>query len=183
MMDSGEIARMQNLTIRPATLDDLPRLTEIQNHYIKNTHVTFDVQTFDPEQRRTWFHEHSDGRRYQLLVADDREKGVLGYACTGRFRAKEAYETTVEASIGCRPDATGQGLAKLLYGALFEALAQQDIHRIVAGVAQPNPASNALHERFGFKMIGAFSEVGRKFDKYWDVLWWERPLKLNASRS
>jgi len=173
---------MWNTTIRPATLEDLPQLTEIQNHYIRKTHITFDVQTFEPEQRKPWFHEHSDGHRYQMLVAEDLERNVLGYACTGRFRVKEAYETTVEASIACRPNATGKGLGKLLYGALFETLAGQDIRRIVAGVAQPNPASNALHEKFGFKVIGKFSEVGRKFNQYWDVLWWERPLKLDSKK-
>lgn len=111
-------------------------------------------------------------------MADDPERGVLGYACTGRFRTKDAYDTTVEASVACRPDATGQGLGRLLYTALFEAISHQDVNRIVAGIAQPNPASNHLHQRFGFKIIGTFSQVGRKFDKYWDVLWVERPLKL-----
>jgi phosphinothricin acetyltransferase len=168
---------MLNVTVRTASLNDLPSLTEIQNYYIINTHITFDVRPFDSEQRRTWFNDHSDGRRYQLLVAGDAKSGVLGYACTGRFRTKEAYDTTVEASVGCRPDATGRGLGKLLYAALFEAIADQDINRIVAGIAQPNPSSNALHQLFGFKPIGTFSQVGRKFDKYWDVLWMERPLK------
>jgi len=178
MKKTGELARMQNATIRPASLNDLPSLTEIHNHYVVNTHITFDVQPFEPEQRQSWFNDHSDGRRYRLLVADDPNKGVLGYGCTGRFRTKDAYDTTVEASVACRPDATGQGLGKLLYAALFEEIADQDINRIVAGIAQPNLASNALHQRFGFKIIGAFSQVGRKFDKYWDVLWMERPLKL-----
>jgi phosphinothricin acetyltransferase len=67
----------------------------------------------------------------------------------------------------------------LLYNALFDAIADQDIHRIVAGIAQPNPASNALHERFGFTEIGVYTEVGRKFGKYWDVRWMERPLRLS----
>ena len=162
---------MQNVTIRPASLHDLPSLTDIHNHYVINTHITFDVQPFALEQRRSWFNDHSDGRRYQLLVADNRETGVLGYACTGRFRTKEAYDTTVEASVACRPGATGQGLGKMLYAALFEAIAGQDINRIVAGIAQPNLASNNLHQRFGFKPIGTFGQVGRKFGKYWDVLW------------
>jgi phosphinothricin acetyltransferase len=72
----------------------------------------------------------------------------------------------------------GHGLGRLLYAALFDSLADQDIHRIVAGIAQPNAASNALHQRFGFKSIGVFNQVGRKFGKYWDVMWMERPLKL-----
>ena len=167
-----------NLTIRPATLQDLPGITEIHNHYIVNTHITFDVQPYRPEQRVPWFHEHSDDKRYRLLVACDAQNHVLGYACTGRHRSKEAYDTTVEASIGCRPEAVGRGVGTSLYKDLFDAIADQDIHRIVAGIAQPNPASNALHERFGFQPIGLFTGVGRKFGRYWDVMWLERPLRL-----
>lgn len=162
-----------NVTVRPATIEDLPSITEIHNYYIVNTHITFDVQPQRPEHRVTWFHEHSDNQRYRLLVACDAQGSLLGYTCTGRHRPKEAYDTTVEASVACRPDGVGRGLGTLLYRALFDTLADQDIHRIVAGIAQPNPASNALHERFGFKRIGLFTEVGRKFGKYWDVLWME----------
>jgi hypothetical protein len=64
-----------------------------------------------------------------------------------------------------------------LYSALFESLSSEDIHRIVAGISQPNPASVALHLRFGFRQVGVFSSVGRKFDRYWDVAWFERPLR------
>jgi len=169
---------MPDLTIRDALLSDLPRLTEIHNYYVVNTHITFDVQPFTPEQRIAWFHEHSAGRRYRLLVADEPGFGVLGYATTGRHRAKAAYDTTVEVSIACDPKAAGQGLGTRLYHALFEALSNEDINRIVAGIAQPNAPSNALHEKFGFKLIGTFSAVGRKFDKYWDVKWMERPLRI-----
>ncbi len=168
---------MANLTIRPGALEDLPRLTEIHNHYVLNTHITFDVCAYKPEERVGWFHEHSDGHRYRLLVAEEQAQ-VLGYVATGRFRAKQSYDTTVEASIGCAPDAVSKGVGSKLYAALFEALASEDIHRIVAGIAQPNPASNALHKKFRFQEVGVFREVGRKFGKYWDVLWMERPLKL-----
>jgi phosphinothricin acetyltransferase len=166
------------IVVRPASLDDLTGITAIHNHYIVNTHITFDIRPCRPEQRVAWFHDHSDGKRYRLLVACASDGTVLGYSCTGRHRTKDAYDTTVESSIGCRPDATGRGIGTMLYGALFDALAGQDIRRVVAGIAQPNAASNALHGRFGFKLIGTFSEVGRKFDQYWDVMWMERPLKL-----
>ena len=66
----------------------------------------------------------------------------------------------------------------MLYSALFEAIANEDIHRIVAGFTVPNPASQALHQRFGFKLIGVFREVGRKLGRYHDVAWNERPLHL-----
>jgi len=169
-----------NVTVRPATLEDLPGITEIHNYYVVNTHIVFDVRPYQPEERVGWFHEHSDGKRYRMFVACDSEGRVMGYACTGRHRAKAGYDTTVESSVGCRPDGVGKGIGRLLYQTLFEAVADQDIHSIVAGIAQPNPASNALHERFGFKEICIYTEVGRKFDKYWDVRWMERPLTLEV---
>ncbi|HSM84995.1 MAG TPA: GNAT family N-acetyltransferase [Candidatus Limnocylindrales bacterium] len=78
----------------------------------------------------------------------------------------------------CAPGNTHKGLGSRLYSALFETIADEDIHRLVAGFAMPNPASQRLHERFGFKLVGAFKENGRKFGRYWDVAWTERPLKL-----
>jgi len=164
------------MIIRPATLADLPGITEIHNYYVLNTHITFDVQPFSPEQRVGWFHNHCDDRRHRIFVAEDAGGKVLGYAASGAFRAKQAYETTVEASIACSPDATGRGIGRQLYQALFAALKNEDVNRVAAGIAQPNPASNALHQRFGFAPVGTFTQVGRKFGKYWDVLWMEKKM-------
>lgn len=169
-----------NVTVRNASIEDVPALTEIYNYYVIHTPITFDIEPYLPGQRISWFHDHNDGKRYRMLVACDPERGVLGCACTGRFRTKPAYDTTVEASIYCHPEAVGRGMGTLLYQSLFDAIGDQDIHRIVAGITQPNPASSALHRKFGFQSMGTFSQVGRKFGKYWDVMWLERPLKLDA---
>ena len=167
---------MAAIRVRPAVLDDLPALTAIYNHYIVNTTITFDLQPFAPEGRRAWFDEHAAVGRHRLLVAADADGTVAGYATTSRWRPKAAYDTTVESSVYCRPDARGRGVGTQLYAALFEALAVEDIHRVVAGIGQPNPASVALHQRFGFKPVGVFSSVGRKFGQYWDVAWFERAM-------
>lgn len=163
------------MIIRTGTLADLPQLTDIHNYYVQNTHITFDVRPFRPEQRMAWFNDHSDGRRHRLLVAEE-DGRIVGYTATGSFRSKEAYDTTVEVSIACKPDSTAKGIGSQLYSELFSLLQQEDVHRVVAGIAQPNPASNALHERFGFKKVGVFTEVGRKSGKYWDVLWVEKAM-------
>jgi len=159
--------------IRPATLDDLPALTEIYNHYVINTAITFDLQRFTPAARRAWFDDHRPDGRHRLLVAID-DGRVVGYATSSRWRPKAAYDTTVESSVYVHPDAVGHGIGTALYSALFEALSAEDIHTIVAGISLPNPASVALHERFGFRPVGVFGEVGRKFDRYWDVAWYQR---------
>jgi len=164
--------------IRPATEEDLPALTGIYNYYIVNTPITFDTQPFTPDERRGWFADHSRVGRYRLLVADDGKGEALGYATTSRFRTKAAYDTTVEASIYCRADCVHSGIGTALYGTLFESIKAEDINRIVAGVTLPNDASIALHAKHGFREVGRLSAVGRKFDRYWDVAWFERPLLI-----
>jgi len=164
---------MDEIEIRPAEGRDLPRLTEIYNYYVVNTPVTFDVEPYTVERREAWFGQFGGTGRYRLLVAES-DGCVVGYSGTTRFRPKAAYETTVEMTIYCAPDAVGHGIGRLLYAALFEALRGEDIHRFVAGYALPNPATVAIHERFGFKVVGVFSENGRKFGKYWDVCWVEK---------
>jgi phosphinothricin acetyltransferase len=162
--------------VRPAVLDDLPALTAIYNHYIVNTTITFDLRPFEADERRGWFDDHSESGRHRLLVAAA-DGSVLGYSTTSRWRPKAAYDTTVESSVYCHPDAVGRGIGTQLYAALFAAIADEDVHRVVAGIGQPNPASVALHERFGFRQVGVFSSVGRKFGRYWDVAWFERSLR------
>jgi phosphinothricin acetyltransferase len=164
---------MSEMRIRTAERGDLPRITEIYNHYVLNTPVTFDVEPYTVERREAWLAQFNAAGRYRLIVAE--ENGVVtGYAGTTRFRPKAAYETTVETSIYCAPEAVGKGIGKRLYAKLFEMLSSEDIHRFVAGYVLPNAASEALHRRFGFKVVGVFSENGRKFGKYWDVCWAER---------
>ena len=164
---------MPEARIRPAACADLPRLTEIYNYYVVHTPVTFDVEPYTVEGREAWFAQFGTAGRYRLMVAES-DPGVIGYAGTTRFRPKAAYDTTVETTIYCAPDAAGKGVGSRLYAALFETLRGEDIHRFVAGYALPNPATAAIHARFGFKVVGVFSENGRKFGKYWDVCWVER---------
>jgi phosphinothricin acetyltransferase len=172
---------MDEIRIRPARAEDLPRLTEIYNHYVTHTPVTFDIEPYTVEKRRTWFAQFGTSGRYRLLVAEN-NAGIAGYAATTKFRPKPAYDTSVETSIYCAPEATGRGIGSRLYSALFEAIAGEDIHRIIAGYTMPNPGSAALHARFGFQPVGVFRENGRKFGRYWDVAWLERPLRLSDPR-
>ena len=168
---------MEGIQIRPALRDDLPRLTDIYNHFVVNTPVTFDLQPWTVERRVSWFEQFAPLGRYRLLVAVAGDV-VVGYAGTTKFRGKAAYDTTVETTIYCAPGFEGKGIGRRLYARLIASLAGEQIHRIVAGYVPPNPASAALHERFGFRPVGTFSECGYKFGRYWDTCWLERPLTI-----
>lgn len=164
--------------VRAGNEGDLSALTDIYNHYIRETPITFDVVPVTPEQRRPWLLSHPEDGPHRLLVArtPDPSGRILGYATSSPFRPKAAYATSVETSIYLAPDAGGRGVGTILYKALFEALADEDLHRAYAGITLPNEASVRVHERFGFQRVGVYEEVGRKFGAFHDVAWFEKRL-------
>lgn len=164
------------MDIRDAIEDDLEQLTEIYNHYVTTTAITFDTKPFTVEERRRdWFRPFASDGPHRLLVAEE-NASVLGYACTAPFRPKAAYVRSVTTSVYCAPSAVGRGIGTALYGALLDSINGQGIHRVLTGITLPNAASVRLHERFGFAEIGVEHEVGWKFDRYWDVLRVERAV-------
>ena len=167
-----------NVQVSPGKADDLTALTTIYNHYVRETPITFDVTPLTPDERRPWLLSHPEDGPHRLLVAriPGPDGRVLGYATSGPFRPKAAYTTSVETSIYLAPDAAGRGIGTLLYKELFEQLATEDVHRAYAGITLPNDASVRIHERFGFRRVGVFEEVGRKFGTYHDVAWFEKRL-------
>jgi phosphinothricin acetyltransferase len=161
--------------VRPATTSDLSAVNDIYNQYILEAHYTFDLEPWTIEARQEWFTHYGTTGRHRLLVAVAEDQ-VIGYASSSRYRPKAAYDVTVETSIYLAPESVGRGAGTHLYRELFKVLDGEDVHRATAGITLPNPASVALHERFGFKRIALFTEQGRKFGRYWDVAWFEKPL-------
>jgi phosphinothricin acetyltransferase len=169
---------MGPLEIRPAIDADLSALNDLYNHYVRESHVTFDIEPITLEARREWFTHYATTGPHRLLVATEADR-LVGYATSSPYSDRAAYETSVTTSIYLAPDAAGRQIGSGLYEALFELLAGEDVHRAYAGIALPNPASIALHERFGFGLVGCFTEQGRKFARYWDVSWYERPIETS----
>lgn len=161
--------------IRSVRPDDLPALTEIYNHYVRTSAITFDLEPVTLDSRRDWLSHYAETGKYRVLAAVEGEQ-LLGWASSSRLRPKAGYDTTVETSVYLHPDHHGRGLGTFLYRELFQQLAGEDLHRAYAGVALPNPASLALHRKLGFRPLGIYEEVGRKFERYWSVQWLEKAL-------
>ena len=170
--------------IREFSFEDISALTELYNHYIVETAITFDLQPYTVEQRRqNWMSHYGHSGRHRLFVAQTVDDialkdcaQIVGYASSSQFANKAAYETSVETSIYLDKGFVGGGLGSRLYEALFSALAKEDVHRAYAGVTLPNEASVAIHRKFGFEQAALYREVGRKFDRYWDVMWLEKAV-------
>ena len=166
---------MEGAEVRPAHPSDAERLTEIYNHYVLNAHYSFDLDPMSVAERRIWMEHYGARGRHQLLVAA-RQGHVVAYVSSSPFRPKAAYLTSVETSIYVDPGFTGQGIGSRLYQELFQRLEAEDVHRAYAGIALPNPASEALHLKAGFVKVAHFTEQGRKFGRFWDVVWYERAV-------
>ena len=167
---------MSGLSIRAATEADLPRLTDIYNYYVRETHATFDTREFSVDERRAWFDRFADSGRYRLFVgvADD---VIIGYASSQALRPKPAYDQSVETTVYLAPECTGGGHGRALYTALLDEMkALGNVHRIYGVIAMPNDASVRLHESLGFRHCATLNEVGYKFDRYWDTAWFELRL-------
>jgi phosphinothricin acetyltransferase len=168
---------MPDVAIRRVEQGDLPALLAIYNHYVATTPITFDLEPRTLAQRQLWLDGFKPTGRHQCFVAT-RNGTPIGWSSSGKYREKAAYDTSAELSVYLAPDAHGQGLGRRLYTTLIDALQGEDIRRLIAGITLPNAPSVALHLTFGFKLIGVQPEIGRKFDRYWDVALYERELSL-----
>ena len=166
--------------VRDGRPDDLPDLTELYNHYVRDTHATFDVDPLTVDQRRGWFEEHQHDERHRLLVAV-RDGVIAGYATSSRLRDRAAYASSVETSVYLAPGQGGLGIGGRLYADLLAGLDAAGVHRCYAAIALPNEASEALHRRCGFTVVGTYEEVGRKHGRWIDVRWWQRVPGADAT--
>jgi L-amino acid N-acyltransferase len=156
------------ITIRPATLADLPALVEIYNQAVLHTTATMDTEPKTPDERRVWFDDHTGDPRYPLLVAEA-DQVVVGWATFSRWSDRLAYSGTAEDSVYVHEGYRGQGVGKMLLSRLIQIGREHGLHTIIARIASGNPASIRLHTAAGFQSIGTMREVGRKFDHWVDV--------------
>ena len=126
--------------VRLATRDDLPELVLIYNHYVENSHATFDTEPVKVESRTGWFETFSEVGPYRLLVACEGDR-VVGCASSGPYRDHSAFASTVEVGIYLHPEIRARAIGSALYDALIENLRASGVHVALAGIALPNDAS------------------------------------------
>lgn len=155
------------MRIRSITEQDLDAVVAIYNDYVRDSVITFQEQPAATEQ---FVVAVSNG--YPWLVAE-RDGRVLGYAHGSRWKERLAYRLTAESSIYLHGDDCGKGYGRRLYADLLQALREQGVHTVLAGIALPNTASVALHERLGFIPVAHMPQLGYKFGRFIDVGYWQ----------
>ncbi|HZX29639.1 MAG TPA: arsinothricin resistance N-acetyltransferase ArsN1 family B [Telluria sp.] len=162
------------IQLRSAGAADAPALAALYNHYVEHTPITFEelpVAAADMAARIASVQEHG----LPWLVLED-GGAILGYAYVTPWRARSAYRHSVESTVYLAQAAHGRGHGKRLYTQLLADLHAGGLHTVIGGIALPNQASVALHERLGFRQVAQFQDVGRKFGQWIDVGYWQLML-------
>jgi L-amino acid N-acyltransferase YncA len=167
------------LHIRPADHTDLPAITAIYADAVAHSTATFEIDAPDLAEM-TRRHADVSAKGLPWLVAARADR-VLGYAYAGPFRPRPAYRFTLEDSVYLHPHSRGHGIGRLLLAELLaraEALGARQMLAVIGDA--DNAASVALHRRLGFAPVGTFRDVGRKFDRWLDVVLMQRALGPGA---
>lgn len=161
---------METGLIRSAHIGDAFRIAAIYNDYVRTTTVTFEEEPVSEDEMAERI--QTVGSKFAWFVYEvDGE--VAGYCYATPWRARSAYRFSVETTVYVAPGYHRQGIARKLYTALIAALDEAGVRVLLAGIALPNDASVRLHEQLCFEKAAHLKQVGRKFDRWIDVGYWE----------
>ena len=167
-----------DVRIRPARGEDAADLLRIYAPYVQKTAITFEYRVPDLEEFR-----HRIERtlaRYPYLVAE-RGGEILGYAYTGAFVGRAAYDWSAEVTIYLDEGRRKMGLGRRLYTALEKVSRAQNILNLNACIGYPEEEDQYLtrnsaqfHAHLGYRMVGKFHQCGYKFGRWYHMVWMEK---------
>ncbi len=160
--------------LRDARVEDGHAISAIYNHYIANTTISFEEDAVSAAEIGTRIKTVQAANLPWLVAMMDGQ--IAGYAYATPWRVRPAYRFSVESSVYVAHDKPRCGLGRALYAALIERLRGGNTHLVIGGIALPNDASVGLHEAMGYEKVAHFSEVGKKFDRWHDVGYWQLRL-------
>ena len=159
--------------LRPVSVDDADQIAAIYEPLVLETAVSFELDPPGPAEMASRIQSVTSSHPW--LVSE--EGGVvLAYAYATRFRGRPAYRWSVETTVYVHEDHRGRGIGGDLYQRLMDLSTLWGFANAFAGIALPNPGSEALHISLGFASIGVFPRAGHKMGQWHDVGWWHRPL-------
>ena len=171
---AGREAAVDEYTLRQAGDADLRAIMDIYNDAVLHSTATFDLKPRTWVGQQRWFHEHRPP--YAVFVATMGDT-VAGWGSLSPFRPKPGYRFTAEDSIYVRQDFRGRGIGAVLLGLLVEAASRRRFHSVMALIDGDNAVSVHLHDRFGFRHVGTFAQVGFKFGRWLDVVHMQRMVE------
>jgi phosphinothricin acetyltransferase len=168
------------MQLRAATTEDVAAIHAIYAHHVRHGLSSFETEPPHYNEMRQRF-ASVVGAGFPYIVAVQARE-VIGFAYANHFRTRPAYRHTVEDSLYVRADATGRGTGTLLLNALIARCTELGWRQMLAVIGDSgNAASIGVHRRCGFEQVGTMQSIGRKFDRWVDVVVMQRALGSGAS--
>lgn len=145
------------MTLRNATLTDLPAIVAIYNSTVPGRLVTADTEPVSVESRMPWFESHNPHTR-PLWVYEE-AGAVQAFVSFKSFYGRPAYNGTAEIAIYLHENARGQGLGRKLLRHALENSPSMGIKTILAFIFGHNTPSLRLFETEGFVRWGFLPAV------------------------
>ncbi len=161
---------MTSSCTRPATKADAPALVDILNHYIAHSTTTFLTEPQTIDDRLKWFDERSE--IYPAIVAEA-EGAVVAWGALSSHNPRGGYRHTADVSVYVHPDFYRRGIGRNILNELITRARAVKHHALIANCCSESVASIALHETLGFSRVACLREIGRKFDRWLDVIYLE----------
>jgi phosphinothricin acetyltransferase len=159
--------------IRVATIEDAQQIAEIYAPAVVERVTSFELVA--PSAREMGSRLTRVTALYPWLACE-LDGRVIGYAYASTHNERAAYRWSVDVAVYVAGDVHRRGVGTALYASLFEVLAIQNIRNVYAGITLPNAASEGMHNRAGFRLVGTYHHVGYKFGAWHDVAWFERAI-------
>jgi L-amino acid N-acyltransferase YncA len=159
------------MMMRDIELTDAEGVCRIYNHYVENTTITFEEEPVSVVQMEARIAEIRSRGLPWIVYCDGAE--VVGFAYASKWKPRSAYRYSVESTVYVERNRVGRGIGSALYEELLSRLRKASIHVVVGGIALPNEASVRLQERFGFRKIAHFEQIGFKLGRWIDVGYWQ----------
>jgi len=171
---------MSSVSIRPATLADVPAITRIYAQSVSTGTASFELEPPDEAEMARRMQALFDGG-YPYIVAEI-GGAIAGYAYAGSYRPRPAYRFSVEDSIYVDPSAQRRGAGRLLLERLIEECERRGFRQMVAVIGDSaQTPSIELHRALGFRMVGTVENVGYKFGRWLDSVNMQRALGPGAT--
>lgn len=161
------------MSVRLATVQDVPRILEIYGPYVENTAISFEYTV--PSLREFTQRFLDITAQFPWLVWEENGT-VLGYAYGSLPFERAAFQWSAEASIYLCPEARGKGIGKKLYAALEQLLQAQGYRKVYAIITTANEPSVAFHRAVGYRHTATMPDCGYKFGKWYGTVWMEKDL-------
>jgi phosphinothricin acetyltransferase len=159
---------------RKAKIEDISFITRIYNQGIEDRIATLETRLRNIDDMKEWLLSRTE--RYKVVVIEDTEGIVRGWASINIFNSRCCYSGVGDLSIYVERNMRGMGIGKQLLDYLIIIAKEQDFHKLVLSTFEHNEVGKKLYRSIGFREVGTYVNQGILDGEFVNITIMERLL-------